>query len=210
MVKTAGTTQNLRFWRIFVYSIIALLYVIPLAIIFWHGYDHYFQLFRRITGVTGITSLFIAILLSLLVRQSKQIFGIVYLKIHHYFSIAGLLLISFHPAIMAIDFGTARILIPDLSSWNSFLTNGGRSALYIIYLAVIAAILRRNIARYWRYFHALLYPAFLLGAIHGLRQGSDLKHPILLAMFIVMIAIVVIVFFYKKFLIGKKSLKMFQ
>jgi len=204
MVKNVSNTQNLKFKRTFFYSLIILVYLIPLITIFINGYDDFFQLFRRITGVTGISSLFVAILLSLLVRQSRHIFGVAYLKIHHFFSIAGFLLISLHPVIMLIDFGTARILIPDFRSWNSFFTNGGRLALYIIYFATIAALLRKRIVRYWRYLHVLIYPAFILGAVHGLRQGSDLNNAVLSIMFIIMIVTVSIIFFFKRVLTTNK------
>ena len=204
MVKHVSITQNSNIWRTILYSLIIVLYLIPLILIFNSGYDSFFQLLRRVAGLTGIVSLFIAILLSLLVRQSRRIFGIAYLRIHHFFSIAGLLLISLHPAIIAIDFGTTRILIPDLSSWDSFLTNAGRSALYIIYIAAIAAIMRRNIAKYWRFLHALVYLAFVLGAVHGMRQGSDLSNPIISILFSTMIATITVIFFYKRVLTGKK------
>lgn len=190
--------------RYFFFGLIFFIYLIPITIVFMRGFDGIFQLFRRIAGLTGVSSLFIAILLSLLVRQSRQIFGVSYLKIHHFFSITGLILISLHPIIMAIDFGTTSLFIPDFSSWNSFLANAGRPALYLIYIAAVAAVLRRNIAKYWRYLHGLLYPAFIFGAIHGMLSGSDMKNDILYIFFIGMIIAVTIAFFYKRYLNFKK------
>lgn len=186
------------------YVLIFLIYLISVVIIFSHGFENIFQLIRRITGLTGIISLFIAILLSLLVKQSKQVFGISYLRIHHYFSISGIILVSIHPLVMAIDFGTFRIFIPDFSSWDSFLRNGGRTALYMIYIAAIAAIARKNIVRNWKYLHGLIYPAFIFGAIHGILQGSDLQNPILYALFIVFIVLVIFIFMYKRYLSIRK------
>lgn len=194
--------QNLN--RYLFYTLILFLYLVPIIIIFINGFDNYFQLFRRIAGLAGIASLFIAIVLSLLVRQSRQIFGLAYIKVHHLFSITGLILISLHPVIMAIDFGTSRIFIPDFSSWNAFLANAGRPALYLIYIATIAAILRRNIVKYWRYIHSLLYIAFILGAIHGILSGSDLSNPVLYILYVTMIITVMIIFLYKRVLTAKK------
>ncbi len=204
MQKNTNQGQKQMTARYLIYSLIFLLYLVPFIVIFYHGVDNLFQLFRRITGLAGIASLFIAIVLSLLVRQSRQIFGVAYLKVHHLFSIIGLILISLHPVIMAIDFGTSRIFIPDFSSWNTFLANAGRPALYLIYIATIAAILRKNIAKYWRYIHSLLYLAFILGAIHGILSGSDLTNPVLHALYIAMIVAVMIIFFYKRVLTAKK------
>ena len=186
--------------RYLTYLLIFLLYLIPVVIIFSHGFDNYFQLFRRIAGLTGIASLFIAIIISSFVRQSKKIFGTVYLKVHHLFSITGLILVTIHPIIMAIDFGTSRIFIPNFSSWDAFLTNAGRPALYLIYIATSAAILRKNITKYWKYIHSLINLAFILGAIHGIRQGSDLKNPVLLSLYLIIVIIVIANFIYKRYL----------
>jgi len=204
MSGDSAQKQGQTMLRTLFYILILLLYLIPVVTVFLHGFDDFFQFFRRITGLAGIASLFIAILLSLLVRQSKQIFGVTYLKVHHFFSITGLLFISLHPIIMAIDFGTSRIFIPNFSSWNAFLVNAGRPALYLIYIATIAAIMRRNIGKYWRYIHWLLYIAFILGAIHGILSGSDLRNPALYVLYLAMIITVMIVFLYKRILTAKK------
>ena len=185
--------------RSFFYLLFIILYLIPITIVFSNGFANVFHFIRRIAGLTGLTSLFIAILLSLLVKESKKMFGVYYLRIHHFFSIVGLILISLHPVIMAIDFGTTSIFIPHFNSWNGFLTNAGRPALYLIYMAVIAALLRKNIAKYWKYIHSLLYPAFLLAAIHGILSGSDLDNSIMYFLFIAMISVVSIIFFYKRY-----------
>jgi len=204
MSGDSAQKQGQTMLRTLFYILILLLYLIPVVTVFLHGFDDFFQFFRRITGLAGIASLFIAILLSLLVRQSKQIFGVTYLKVHHFFSITGLIFISLHPIIMAIDFGTSRIFIPNFSSWNAFLVNAGRPALYLIYIATIAAIMRRNIGKYWRYIHWLLYIAFILGAIHGILSGSDLRNPALYVLYLAMIITVMIVFLYKRILTAKK------
>ena len=185
--------------RTLVYAVILLLYLIPVLVVFLHGFDDFFEFFRRIAGLIGIISLFFAIILSSLVKQSKVIFGATYLKVHHLFSITGLILVTLHPIIMAIDFGTSRIFIPNFSSWNAFLANAARPALYLIYIATIAVILRKNIKKYWRFFHSLLYPAFIFGAIHGMRQGSDLRNISLYTLFVIMITAVIVNFIYKRY-----------
>jgi len=208
-MSTSTSTSNDGFAqtkaRYLAYFLIFLLYLIPVIIVFSHGFRDYFQLFRRIAGLTGISSLFIAIILSSFVRQSKKIFGKVYLKVHHFFSIIGLILVTLHPVSMAIDFGTSRIFIPNFSSWDAFLTNAGRPALYLIYIAALAAFLRRKIAGYWRHLHSIIYFAFILGAIHGMRQGSNFSSIILFTLYILMIAAVVFNFIYKRYLSSKKS-----
>ncbi len=204
MAEKSEHLPTIKLKRYLFFFLVFIVYLIPIIVVFINGYESLLQLLPRIAALTGISSLFVAILLSLLVRQSRQIFGVGYLKIHHYFSIIGLVLITSHPVIMAIDFGTTSLFIPDFSSWNSFLANAGRPALYLIYVAAIAALLRRNIAKYWRYLHGLLYPAFIFGAIHGMLSGSDMKNDILYIFFIGLIIAVTIAFFFKRYLNFKK------
>ena len=192
--------QNRSFW----YFLFLILYLIPLAIALRSKFEGTWHFLGRISALIGITSLFIAILLSLLVKESKRIFGVYYLKIHHTFSFLGLLLISLHPVFLAIDFGTGSIFIPTFSSWYDFLKNAGRPALYLIYIAVMAALLRKSMAKHWKYVHSLLYPAFILGAVHSILNGRDLKIPILSLLFMTEIIIVIIIFCYKRYR-NKKS-----
>lgn len=195
--KNLKQLNTARYWF---YPLFVALYLFPLISIFVDGFDNMGQFARRIVGLEGISSLFITILLSLLVKESKLIFGIYYIKIHHFFSIISLILISIHPIVVAINFGTSSVFIPKLDSWNNFFTEGGRVALYLIYFAVIVAILRKSIKKHWKHIHYLLYPAFFLSAIHGILKGSDLGNPLLSLLFIAMISVVIIIFFYKRYL----------
>ncbi|MDY0382860.1 MAG: hypothetical protein RBS20_03880 [Atribacterota bacterium] len=200
--------QQINKWakmRFFFYLLFLVLYLIPIAVAFIDGFGNVLQFIRRIVGLTGLTSLFITILLSLMIKESKKIFGINYLKIHHFFAAISLVLISIHPVIVAVNFGTGSVFIPKFDSWNAFLTEGGRFALYLIYFAVIVAILRKNIKKYWKYIHYLLYPAFLLSAIHGILRGSDSDNRIMFSQIIIMVAIIIIIFFYKRYQNIKKA-----
>ena len=192
--------QSRSFW----YILFLFLYLIPLVIALRSRFEGTWHFLGRISALTGLTSLFIAILLSLLVKESKRIFGVYYLKIHHTFSFLGLILISLHPVFLAIDFKNADIFIPTFSSWYDFFKNAGRPALYLIYIAVLAALLRKSMVKHWKYVHGLLYPAFLLGAIHSILNGRDLKIPILSILFMVEIIIVITIFCYRRYQNRKK------
>ncbi|HNR65263.1 MAG TPA: hypothetical protein PKJ95_03090 [Atribacterota bacterium] len=199
MVKDEKQIKEMVRIRSFFYLLFLILYLIPIAIVLIDGFDNLLQFIRRIVGMAGLSSLFITILLSLLIKESKKIFGINYVKIHHFFSMASVILISIHPVIAAISFGTITIFSPKLDSWNVFLTNAGCPALYLIYFAVITALFRKSILKYWKYFHYLLYPAFLLSAIHGILKGSDSDNRMMFFLVLVMTSVVTIIFFYKRF-----------
>ncbi len=199
MIKDEKQIKKWSEIRIFFYLLFFILYLIPIVIVFVDGFEKTLQLIRRIIGLTGLTSLFITILLSLMVKESKNIFGVYYIKIHHFFSIMSLVLITLHPVIVAIDFGTTGVFIPKFGSWKEFLTEGGRVALYLIYFAVIIAVLRKNIKRYWKYFHYFLYPAFFLSAIHGILKGTDSDNRIMFFLNTAMVTVVAIIFLYKRY-----------
>lgn len=193
--------------RSFLYLLFAILYLIPIIIFYIDGFRDVLHLFRRITGLTAVVSLFITIMLTLLVKESKKIFGVYFLRIHHFFAVTGLVLISLHPVIMALDFGTAKIFIPDFSSGQTFFKNGGPLALYLIYVAVIAALFNKKITKSWKYIHGLMYPAFLLGTVHGILKGSDMKNPVLSFLYAGLIVAVFIAFFYKRYQNNKNLIK---
>jgi predicted ferric reductase len=190
-----------------IYISILVLYLTELTIIFLTGVEEALGFIYRLAGLFGLTSLFIAILSSSFMKQITKIFETTYIRMHHYFSILGILLVTLHPIAMAFDFETLTIFIPDFSSWEAFWEGAGRPALYIAYIAIIGVLIRTSIQKYWRYVHGLIYVTFLFGAIHGILVGDDLKNPFLFWIFIVMIVIVILNFAYKRYLKYKISKK---
>ena len=119
-------------------------------------------------------------------------------KLHHPLAITGAALILIHPLLVAWNFKSARILIPNFDSWRSFWTMAGCPALVLVVLAIIAALLMRRIPRFWRWGHWLIYPAMLMAAVHGLRIGQDLRSPLLAVSLGILLALALAVFFYKR------------
>ena len=207
MIKPSQKKSNLNTASLFIYLLIVCLVVLQMIIVISNGYYGLFHFIGRLSGLIGMTFLFTAILLSSFVRQSKKIFGIVYLKIHHFFSFWGLIFITLHPISLAISFSTLQIFIPDFSSWNAFLVNGGRPALYLIYFAVAAAFYKKYLRQSWRYFHALIYPAFLLGFVHGYWSGTDLANRILYWLYLAMLILVLLNFLNKRYQLFQRNKK---
>jgi DMSO/TMAO reductase YedYZ heme-binding membrane subunit len=85
-------------------------------------------------------------------------------------------MVTLHPVIFAISKMDISVFIPDFSSWISFWELAGRPALILIYVATIAAILRKRIQKYWRVFHVLNYIALLFVYIHGVLIGTDFQN----------------------------------
>jgi predicted ferric reductase len=118
------------------------------------------------------------------------------MRIHHYFAAAGLVLITLHPIALAIERLNPAVFIPTVGSLELFIINGGRQALIIIYIAFVAVLLRRQMPRYWRIFHALMYVALFFGILHANLIGRDFENLYILitfnALFVASIAAFVI------------------
>jgi len=157
--------------------------------------------FTRFAVLLGYTCLFLATLTTPFMRQLYQLYGKPFIKIHHYFSITGLILITIHPISFAIEIGNIAVFIPRFDSWLIFWELAGRPALYIIYIAVLAVVLRKHLSqKVWRILHGLNYVALAFGYFHGLLIGSDFKNLGILMTFTIMIILTYVVLFYKRYL----------
>lgn len=154
--------------------------------------------FIRLFALLGIVTLFLAIISSAFTRWLSITFGRTFKKIHHLLSISGLVLITLHPVVVALNQMDLGIFIPRFDSWDIFWALAGRPALIIIYAVLAAALLMKTIPRYWRYIHAFAYIAFIFGVVHGLRVGADLQNTPMIVVFILMAVIAVGVFAYRR------------
>lgn len=158
---------------------ILVLYVLPLLVIAGQETSWSLYTILRIAGVWGFISLSLGALLNLKKGAVKSQFGRPFLKIHHYFAISGLILITVHPvlyAYLALDPG---VFIPDFSSVYSLFATGGRIAFILLYLAFCAGLARMALKNRWRYIHALVYPALIIAAVHANLIGQTMTHPII-------------------------------
>ena len=134
----------------------------------------------RLFALLGLTSMFVASMITPFQKELYKIFKVPFLKIHHYLTIFGLTVITLHPVLSAIETAiatTARIgasvFLPDFGSSYGFWSLAGRPALIIIYIAVTGALIRKGFKKGWRWMHALNYIALLFGVVHGIMSGSD-------------------------------------
>jgi len=136
--------------------------------------------FIRLFALWGYTAITIAAILTPILKEVTQIFGKPFIKIHHFFAFSGLILITLHPISSAIEAMDAGVFIPVFDSWTGFWVYAGRPALYLIYIAIIAAVYRRKI-RPWKIIHGLMYVVLLFGFVHGILIGTDFSNlPILI------------------------------
>ncbi len=127
----------------------------------------------RFFGLYGYLFLSVATLTTPFLREVTQTFGKPFLKVHHSFSILGIIFITLHPVFIAIERLSLSVFVPSFDSWDRFWLLAGRPAFIILYVAVVAAFLRVKAPKYWRAFHALMYVVLLFGIVHANLIGND-------------------------------------
>nr|MDO8086025.1 hypothetical protein [Candidatus Sigynarchaeum springense] len=152
----------------------------------------------RLFALFGITCLLNASIMSAFTRQIYKNLGIAFLKIHHLFAIAGLVLVTLHPVSLAILRGW-QVFIPDFSSWYKFWSLAGRPAFYIVYVGVVSVLLKRLLKKHWRILHALLYIALGFGVVHGILLGQSYANPIIDGIYVGLLALMIFGFIYKRY-----------
>jgi DMSO/TMAO reductase YedYZ heme-binding membrane subunit len=115
-------------------------------------------------------------------------------KLHYLLASLGLALATAHPISVALRDLSFQVFIPRIDSWSFFWMNAGTPALYILYIAFIAALVRRKITRYWRQFHALMYIVLFLVIVHANLLGTDFQNPVVSALFDVLFAASILAF----------------
>jgi len=138
--------------------------------------------FVRLFALLGLVAMFISAVFTPFQKELYQIFKKPFLKIHHSSTIVGLVLITAHPVMFAIEtavtYGfspseSAAVFLPKFSSAYDFWSLAGRPAIYLIYIAFAAFFLRKVWKSGWRWLHGLNYVALLFGVIHGIIIGTD-------------------------------------
>jgi len=151
-------------------------YIIILGAVITSGGD-WSSLPVRLCGLAGFISLCLGAILTFIRTNIRSLTGQPFLRIHHLLVLAGLVAITIHPLLIALRFQSAAVFIPDLSSLLSFLAQGGRVAIILIYIGFLAAIFRSALHGRWQMIHRLMYPAIILGVIHANLLGQDFLNP---------------------------------
>ena len=181
------------------------LYILILILFLSTPFGSVADFFIRFGAIFGFTSMFVATMMTPFVVQLYKIFGKPFVKIHHIFSLTGLLLITLHPLIFAVSVDNIEVFVPDFTSWYGFWSLGGRLALILVYLAILGSLLRKKVIKGWRIIHALNYVALFLAYIHGVLIGTDFQNLGILIIFTIMIILSFSVLIFKRYKIYKRK-----
>jgi len=152
----------------------------------------------RLGGLEGYCALSIATIMTPFLSSISRVFGKSFLTIHHIFALSGLALVTLHPIIYAIQQVDISVFIPNFSSWDDFWSLGGRFALILLYIALVAVLLRQKIKQYWRPIHELMYVVLFLAIVHGTLLGGDFQKIGILIIFYLLFVTSVLTFVVKR------------
>jgi len=152
----------------------------------------------RAAALLGFGTLFLAILSHEYLREMRKLFGRPFMTIHHTLAVAGLVLVILHPVLLVILLRDPTQFVPRFDSLRTFLMLGGRPALYLILIAVLAAVARRRLQDTWKVIHWLNYLAFVLVFAHSWMLGGNVSSTVLRFLWPLMLGVVVGVFLRKR------------
>jgi len=157
-------------------AVIIALLVLPEALPEVTEEEGQFHVLVRLFGLYGYMFLSVATLITPFLKEVTQAFGKPFLRVHHIFSILGIVFITLHPVFNAAQQLSLTVFVPRFDSWEGFWMFAGRPAFIILYIALLAAILRVQAPKYWRPFHALMYIVLLFGLVHANLIGDDFEN----------------------------------
>ncbi|MHB0875382.1 MAG: ferric reductase-like transmembrane domain-containing protein [Anaerolineae bacterium] len=152
----------------------------------------------RAAPLLGYQALFLAIVLAAYPERVRGLFGSSFLGLHHALSKLGLILVSVHAVVVALDFATATVFIPRLDSLRGFVQWGGSPSWLLLFIGTATAYFPKVFRRTWRPLHYVTYIAFYLATTHGLLLGIDFQRPVAKVVILSMAAIVTFVFLHRQ------------
>ena len=104
--------------------------------------------------------------------------------VHQFMSTCGLFLLAIHMGALLIDrfmpFGVADLFIPMSSTYRPIAILLGIVAMYATVVIVVTSWLRKPMGtKWWRRFHVLAIPTFILTMLHGIFSGTDATRPVM-------------------------------
>lgn len=166
-----------------VIAVIFVLFAIPVAVVAANPSISPLTTGIRIAGLTGFVALAGAMIMTPFLPEIYRNFGRPFLRIHHLFAVAGIILVTLHPVLLAIRLMTVAVFLPAFGSLYEFFALGGRLALILMYGALAGVFLRAAIPAGWRALHALMWVVLVLALLHGMLIGTDFREPLIGALF---------------------------
>ena len=162
-----------------------------------YKYEDITQFGIRVTGLIGFASLFASIIMSnffeeYIVKNKNDMFT------HHIFSIIGIIFITLHPAINAINKADFGVFLPKFDSWDVLWELAGRPALILLYVGFVSGILLKIYKMSLRTLHMIVYIAMFFGLVHAFILGTDFQNPYIAFVFVLLFIVMIYVLIDKR------------
>ncbi|UCE95872.1 MAG: hypothetical protein JSV51_09265 [Candidatus Bathyarchaeota archaeon] len=161
---------------LFLIVAIIMLFILSTGLTLLTPWDDPTKLFIRVFALFGYLSLALTTAITPFLVGIGRAFGKSFIKIHHIFSIFGIIFTTLHPALIAIRALSAAIFVPRFDSWEIFWALAGRPAFIFLYIALASAVFRRRTPKHWRLLHMLMYIVLFLGIVHANLIGTDFQN----------------------------------
>jgi DMSO/TMAO reductase YedYZ heme-binding membrane subunit len=172
---------------------IALVYLLVISVVILSDTGASIQYtVMKICALSGFLSLSCAVLMNLNKPYLQQILGKPFLPVHHLFAFGGFILITLHPLLFVLMNPDLTIIFPDTASPVFFPLLWGKVAILVVYLVLIAALLRNSLKSHWKFIHRFIYPALLIAYIHASVIGSNFSHPAIWIIYTILIVLIII------------------
>ncbi len=158
----------------------------------------------RSSALVAFFLLYVSIFLGLTLRIPflRKIFSPVYsMKVHGWIALQATLFALIHGMVLMFDkfynFSFADLFVPFVSSFEPKPLAMGIVAFYLMVLLVLTSYARKFISqKIWRITHFANIALYVLGMIHAVNLGTDMKNPIVFDIFIFANAFLIFVMLY--------------
>ncbi|TFG20236.1 MAG: hypothetical protein EU530_03945 [Promethearchaeota archaeon] len=191
-------------WRTLLAVILGTLLAIPIGALIYIAPSNFLDATIRLTALWGFIGLALSAIMNLNKKVLYQKFGLKFMQFHHFMAIFSLITATGHPIAFAIQRMSLLVFIPDFSSWYNFWLLGGRPALFLIYIALIAALLRKKSKNAWKYIHWFNYLALIMVFVHALLIGTDFQMILIIIAYSILFLGVFVTFGYLRIPMVKK------
>lgn len=159
----------------FFVAAIVLLFVLVTSLVLLMPWTNPIDTLVRLFALYGYIELSLATMVTPFLKEVTLLLGRPFIKIHHFFSLSGTVLVTLHPVTYAIQKLNITFFLPHFDSLQIFFFWGGDYAIILLFLVLISGSLRRKM-KYWKSFHVLSIVALLLGIVHGSLRNVDFQN----------------------------------
>jgi predicted ferric reductase len=160
--------------------------------------------FARAAGLVSFLLLYISIFLGLTVRipfLRKLISPAYSPNLHRILSLYALLFALLHGVVLifdnAINFTLVDVFVPFAASYHPQSVALGILAFYLMLILVITSYGKRFIShKVWRVTHFMNIVLYVIGIIHAVTLGTDMKNPVVFGIFLWANALLVFIMLY--------------